>query len=162
MNVRLHRELRVGHEGCPGENHLWFTDAVTDKDVPSPYFGEYPHGAYWSAEVPQGAQDEEPYEVGGTTIRFMPDDTVAVPLWDDEGLLPEDPLWLNTVLGLSLELVADIVGWSEDWNASGAGGQRFANRQHQEQQRRLDAEARALVERIRSQPSPGLTVVLEM
>jgi hypothetical protein len=92
----------------------------------------------------------------------MPDDTVAVPLWDDEGLLPEDPLWLNTVLGLSLELVADIVGWSEDWNASGAGGQRFANRQHQEQQRRLDAEARALVERIRSQPSPGLTVVLEM
>jgi hypothetical protein len=102
--------------GCPGNHHLehllWFTDAVTDKDALSPYFGDYPHGAYWSAEVPQGAQDEESYEVGGTTIKFMPDDTVTVPLWDDDGLLPEDPLWLNTVLGLSPELVADIIAWS--------------------------------------------------
>jgi hypothetical protein len=135
---------------------------VTDKDAASPYFGDFPHGAYWSAEVPKGTQDEDSYEVSGTTIRFMPDDTVAVPLWDDEGLLPEDPLWLNTVLGLSLELVADIAAWSEDWNAQGAGVQRFTSKQHQERKRRLDAEARALVGPIRSQLGPGLTVVLDL
>ncbi len=143
------------------ERHRCFNDGVTGRDAPPRHFGDYPHGAYWSADVSQGTEDKKSYEVSGTTIGFMPEDTVTVPLWDEEGLLPEDPSWLNRALDLSPELVADIAAWGEDWNAPNAG-RYFTRRQHQERKRRLDTDAKALVERIRSELRPGIAVVLDL
>ena len=34
-----------------------------------PYFGDYPHGAYWSADVPRDEDEEESY----AWLRFLPD-----------------------------------------------------------------------------------------
>lgn len=92
----------------------------------------------------------------------MPDDTVTVPLWDAEGLLPEEPRWLNQALGLSAGLVADIAAWGKDWNAAGSGGQSFTREQHWERKRRLDAEAEVLVERLRAEVPRRFTVTLHL
>jgi len=45
------------------------------------------------------------HTVNGRVIRFMWDWTVEIPLWDADGLLPEDPKWLRTEVGLSDELI---------------------------------------------------------
>lgn len=45
---------------------------MVDQERPSPYFGDYPHGAYWSAVAREGtrASDEEgDYTVGGLDQR---------------------------------------------------------------------------------------------
>jgi len=69
---------------------------MTNRDGPPPlHFGDCPNGAYWSAEGSPDNVEEESYEVSGTVIHFMPDDSVTVPLWDAEGLLPEEATWLN-------------------------------------------------------------------
>ena len=130
---------------------------MTHRDGPPPlHFGD-PDGFHWSAAVrPDESEDEvESYEVVGDIIRFMPDDSVTVPLWDATGLLSEDPVWLNGALGLSPELVRDIASWDQDWNAPGAGGQHFPLEQHRQRQRRLDAEAVELVARLRAELPPG-------
>jgi len=49
-------------------------------------------------------------------IEFYPDDTVTMPLWDQDGLLPDDPEWLRQELGLSQELIDDLVAWARDWD----------------------------------------------
>ena len=134
---------------------------MSGRDAPPPYFGDYPDGAYWSAKVSDHDDEEESYEVSGTTIRFMPDDTVTVPLWDDEGLLPEDPDWLHRALGLSAQLAAEIAAWGDEWNAAGAGGKRFSRKEHRERQVRLRAQAESLVDRIRAEVPPDFTVLLE-
>ena len=36
------------------------------------------------------------------------------PLWDAEGLLPEEPEWLRTELSLSDELIDALVTWGRD------------------------------------------------
>ncbi len=152
-----------GYASRPRARATCLTDRVTERDGPPPlHFGDYPHGTYWSADTCPDDVDEENYEVSGTVIRFMPDDTVTVPLWDAEGLLPEEPTWLNQALGLSAELVGDIAAWGEDWNAAGSGGQRFTHKEHRERQQRLDAEAEALVERLRAELPPGFTVKLQL
>ena len=61
---------------------------------PEPYFGDYPHGAYWSAIRPEGAEAravsiEEYFSDEGTSLRIMWDEG-AGPLWGDGGLLGGD------------------------------------------------------------------------
>ncbi len=123
------------------------------------HFGDYTDGAYWSAERDEAPDDEkESYEVSGTTIRFMPDDTVTVPLWDEDGLLPEEPEWLRRALGLSRELVEDIAAWGNEWNAP-QRREGFTEAEHEERLIRLDAEARLLVERLQTELPDKFTVV---
>ncbi|MFC5494941.1 hypothetical protein [Nocardioides caricicola] len=130
-----------------------------DREAPPIYFGDHPHGSYWSAEVGGGSDDEpESCEVSGTVITFMPEDTVTVPLWSDEGLLPEEPEWLNRALGLSRGLVEDIAAWGRDWNADRMGETLIAA-QREERRIRLDAEARLLVARLQREVPERFTVV---
>lgn len=124
------------------------------------YLGDYPHGAHWSADWRDISEhdEDESYEISGTTIRFMPEDTVTVLLWDENGLLSEDPEWLNRALGLTHELIEDIAAWGYDWNAT-RRGERFTADQHEERRVRLDAEARLLVEQLRNKMPDTFTVV---
>jgi hypothetical protein len=59
-------------------------------DLPPPYFGDYPHGAYWSASHQDSSVNDdgeaEDFTVEGTRLRVMWDEG-AGPLWGDEGLL---------------------------------------------------------------------------
>ncbi|HET7326910.1 MAG TPA: hypothetical protein VFJ14_06435 [Nocardioidaceae bacterium] len=135
---------------------------MEDADAPLRHFGDYPHGAYWSVDVPADDQEDESYEVSGTTITFMPDDSVTVPVWDEEGLLPEDPAWLHQVLGLSPELVADIATWGTEWNAAGTGSRHLPGMPDQAHPNRLDAEAHILAERLRAELPSAFTVLLRL
>src|SRR4051794_29773461 len=79
----------------------------SEDERPPMHFGDYPDGAYWSADrqlaLGRGAErhaatdDDEPVDhtVSGSVIRFMWDYGVRVPLWDAEGLLPEESDWLR-------------------------------------------------------------------
>lgn len=119
-----------------------------------------PKRTSWPADTSPDDIDEGNYDVSGTVIRFMPDGTVSVPLWDAGGLLPEEPTRLNQGLGLSAELVTSQRG--DDWNAAGLVGERFTHEQHRRRQRRLDAEAETLVERLRAELPHGFTVTLQL
>lgn len=89
-----------------------------EDDLPPRYFGDHPHGAYWSADPLPGDQDaEEVPHVPKGSIRFSWDYGVRVPLWDDTGLLPEDPAWLREAFGLDDALVHDLTQWGHDMNA---------------------------------------------
>ena len=95
---------------------------MEDPERPPPYFGDYPHGAYSSAAAPRDAEDDAPleddYSVGGPGLRIMWDEG-AGPLWaDGEGLLPDDPEWLQRALGLSKALIEDLLGWQHDMDAA--------------------------------------------
>lgn len=95
---------------------------VENADLPPPYFGDYPHGAYWSVAGRSDAEDnaysEEDYSVDGSVLRIMWDEG-AGPLWaDGEGLLPDDPEWLQRPLGLSKALIEDLLGWQHDMDAA--------------------------------------------
>jgi hypothetical protein len=41
----------------------------------------------------------------------MSEELVEIPLWDDWGPLATDPAYLTRVLGLSDDLVLDLIGW---------------------------------------------------
>lgn len=96
-------------------------------------------------------------EVAGRTIRFMWDYWVGVPLWDEEGLLPEDESWLRRALGLSSTLVADLVAWGQamgrlvDHRTSAPG--------EDEALVELDARARGLVARLEREVGDTYEVV---
>ena len=70
---------------------------------------------YWSTHdsetLPEEAAD---HIVSGTEIRFIWDYGVTVPLWDAEGLLPDDSAWLQEALGLSDELVMALTAWGSE------------------------------------------------
>ena len=116
------------------------------------------NGYYWSAERrPEWDDLPDSYEVAGSTIRFFPEDGVSVPLWDDEGVLNDDPEWLEIVLGLSAGLVADLSKWGNEWNKS-----RFEGTPQEQGARltQLRNEAHALVARVAEDLRPPFTVVL--
>ncbi len=100
-------------------------DAMTgmedeDRERPPAHFGDYPHGAYWSAFPPAGSADDDEahYSVEGSDLRIMWDEG-AGPLWTtEEGLLPDDPEWMKRALGLSDLLVAELLTWLHDMNAA--------------------------------------------
>ena len=109
-------------------------------DDPSPYFGDYPDGAYWSAVRPEGyVEPEEDFSVEGTNLRLMWDEGGG-PLWDEGGLLPDDPEWLHQALGLSDSLIADLLGWMRDMDA-----------RRYDLQAPLDERARQLAERLQAE-----------
>lgn len=131
----------------------------SESDRPRQHFGDSPTGPGWYACPPEDSvEPPESYEVDGTVIRFIPEDTVGVPLWDDSGLLPHEPAWLNRALGLSPELVAALAAWGDDWNAS-IYGQQFTAEEHRARSQRLDAEAQVLIERLRAELPEGYKVV---
>lgn len=128
-------------------------------DRPRRHFGDSPTGPGWYAYPPKDyVEQPESYEVEGTVIRFMPEDSVSVPLWDGDGLLPHEPEWLNRALGLGPELVADLAAWGDDWNAA-IYGQQFTAEEHRARDKRLDAEAQVLIQRLRAELPEGYTVV---
>jgi hypothetical protein len=57
------------------------------------------------------------YSVDGDEIRFMWDYGVTIPLWTDDGLVPDDPEWLRQALGLSDALIARLTRWGEAMEA---------------------------------------------
>jgi hypothetical protein len=72
-------------------------------------------GQGWSApgpgdRIPESSDDDT--RVVGTKIAFFWDYGVTVPLWDEHGLLPDEPEWLERELGLSSALIADLVAWA--------------------------------------------------
>jgi hypothetical protein len=112
------------------------------------HLGDYPHGAYWSAERHAATDDEdEPagHTVSGSVIRFMWDYGVLIPLWDATGLLPDDFEWLREALGLSDPLIEDLSRWGLDMDALDAA----PSRRTREAYEALDARARELVQRLR-------------
>lgn len=62
------------------------------------------------------SEDEDEVPVTGPRIRVMWDEG-AGPLWDEAGLLPDDPEWLSQSLGLGDGLIADLLTWLRDMSA---------------------------------------------
>jgi hypothetical protein len=120
--------------------------------------GDHPGGGfYWSAErpAPHAPDDDRTYDtVSGDAIRFMWDYGVEVPLWSEEGLLPEDPEWLRDALGLSDPLIRDLSAWGRAMNALDGDPRLRSNQAHAE----LDLRARELVERLRLEIGGRFTV----
>lgn len=120
---------------------------------PKPYLGDYPHGPYWSAIRPEGAEagvvaDEEGCSYEGTGLRIMWDED-AGPLWGDEGLLGEDAQWIKRALGLSDTLIDDLLTWKQDMTALHFG--RPPVDDWREQKRRLDDLGDALAVRLKAE-----------
>lgn len=91
-------------------------------------------------------------------IVFAPEETVDVPLWDDDGPLPDDEEWLTTTLGLSVKLIDDLKSWATDWNTPPTGDMGTANGWYETiDQRRL--AGRQMFERLRAELSPKFSVI---
>lgn len=119
------------------------------------HLGDFPHGAYWSAERREPTEDDvDDYTVSGDVIRFMWDYTVVVPLWSEDGLLPEKPEWLRVALGLSDPLIHDLSEWGRAMNTLD-GDPRLRTEQAY---RDLDVRARELVERLQQEVGARFTV----
>lgn len=119
---------------------------TTDDESPHKHLGDYPHGAYWSAERPPEAHTDESAEhsVSGPVIRLMWDYGVRIPLWDAEGLLPEEPEWLRAALDLSERLIGDLRRWGLDMNDLDAEPRRRTNEAYEA----LDVRGRELAQRL--------------
>ena len=113
----------------------------------------------WRAEnEPVAGPDEDVWEpVKGSRIRLMCDYGGGIPVWDEEGGLPEDPAYLARELGLSRELVADLMAWSREWDIRGPDRE-----SRQAQRDRHDEVGRRLLDRVRGEILPGFTVELKL
>jgi hypothetical protein len=93
--------------------------------------------------------DEDDYSVDGPGLRIMWDEG-AGPLWSTgDGLLPDDPAWLQRALGLSSSLIADLLEWLHDKDT--------AHRYHQSPPR-LDERAEQLAIRLQAEMGLRFTV----
>ena len=100
--------------------------------------------------------DGEPFQVEGV-IRFrMPEPEVDLPLWDDGGLLPEEPELLEAGLGVTADLVEELTSWGAAWNAR----HRVSDSEAQEE--RLRDQAASLVEKVRRQLRDGLQIEMHL
>ena len=126
--------------------------SAPDRDPPPWHFGDPAGGMYWTAERHHD-QDEQPddYTVTGD-LKFDWDFGVTVPLWDDEGLLPDDPEWLRRALGLSDELIRDMDRWGRDCLRLDLG------ELPQDMPETMESRALALVERLRQELAGRFTV----
>lgn len=87
-----------------------------------------------------GAEDD--YSVDGPGLRIMWDEG-AGPLWSTgDGLLPDDPEWLERALGLSDSLIADLLGWLRDKDTA---------HRHHESPQQLDERAEQLARRLQAE-----------
>lgn len=143
----------MGPETGRGEMGQW-VDGTTTR--PAVHFGDYPDGPYWSGERSSGAEEHSSADnaVSGDVIRLMWDYSVLVPLWDAEGLLPEEPRWLKEALGLSDSLIEALTSWGKDMNALD-GAPRGRTRESYEA---LDARARVLARRLQAEVGSRHTV----
>lgn len=120
------------------------------------YLGDYPDGAYWSAERRAATHQGEfaDHTVSGPVIRFMWDYGVRIPLWDAEGLLPEEGEWLREALRLSDRLIEDLRRWGLDMDAIDATPSGRTTKGYEA----LDLRARELVQRLRQELGSRYTV----
>lgn len=125
------------------------------REPPPRHFGDFPHGAYWSVDPPEGYEGDETldFTVSGDVIEFAWDYGVVVPLWDGDGLVPDEPEWLERALGLSERLIADLSAWGNEMNDLDAT--RGTRRAYD----RMDTRARALVDRLRAELGDRFRVV---
>lgn len=79
---------------------------------------------------------------------------VRVPLWDEEGLLPDDPDWLRRVLGLSDALIEDLTRWGLDMTEMDSGAVQWTA----EVRATLNARGRALAHRVQEVAGSRYTV----
>lgn len=93
--------------------------------------------------------------VSGDVIRFMWDYSVHIPLWGDEGKLPEEPEWLRRELGLSDGLIDGMATWGHDMCELDGTEAAF----DMETGRVMDERARDLVERLRAELGSRYRVV---
>lgn len=127
------------------------------REAPPKHFGDYPNGVYWSAEPPPGHVDDDKADVTvtGDVIKFMWDYGVVVPLWTDwDGLLPEEPEWLRTALGLSDPLIDDLGKWGTAMDHLDAN----PPLRTKEAYRDLDQQARELVVRLQREVGSRFTI----
>lgn len=89
------------------------------------------------------------YSVTGDDLRIMWDEG-AGPLWSTgDGLLPDDPAWLSRALGLSDDLIAELLRWLRDKDTAHRFGQSPAQ---------LDERAEQLAGRLQSEVGPRFKV----
>jgi len=111
-------QLTVPAEPLPGHE---YRDGVPSESSPN-FSADHPRG-HWSAEPPPSPGDEDAdHKVRGDVIRVAWDYGVLVPLWDQDGLLPEEPEWLRRALGISDALIRDLFEWGQDMNELDASG----------------------------------------
>ena len=139
---------------------MWLHPAMGKKKrkPSSLYFGDYPHGTYWSAIRSDADRpvvtDEERYSYAGTVLRIMWDEG-AGPLWGDGGLLGDDAEWMRRALGLSDPLIKDLLTWMQDMTALHYG---TSVSDWSEQSGRLDSRGDALAERLKAEVGPRFRV----
>lgn len=90
----------------------------------------------------------------GSALRVMWDET-AGPMWGDEGLLPEEPEWLRTALGLTESVVTALGNWMSDMTAF-----RFGPRTEdwQARQQQLNERGDELAKRVQEEVGPRYRV----
>lgn len=136
----------------------------SDDDVTPPkYLGDYPDGAYWASESPPAADrvdrvDEDSHgldiAVHGDVISMMWDYGVRIPLWDEGGLLPNEPQWLRKVLGLSDSLIKDLTRWGSDMLELDAA----PSHRTKETYEALDLRAQELAQRLQQEVGSRYTI----
>jgi hypothetical protein len=96
-----------------------------------------PFGWFASRLDGPGTGYEPPFKAprDGSVIRLMGEETVDIPLWDEHGLLFDEPEEVVRELGVSQDLAADLKAWGVAW-------------QTRVDQATHDAEAARLVRRL--------------
>jgi hypothetical protein len=77
---------------------------------------------------------------------------------DENGLLPDDPEWLRQELGLSHELIEDLVAWARDWDQPPSRVESDVVAWIERMPERK-AEGRRLFEQLKAEISPQFTLV---
>ena len=97
---------------------------------------------------------EEPAEIEGV-VQLMYDYGATTPLWDEGGLLPEDPDWLHTALGISAATVEAVTSWGTRAERIFNDRSGLSRAEERAEADRLRAEGEELAERIRAELRPG-------
>ena len=107
----------------------------------------------WTGGAPR-THERAAERVEGTQIRFMWDYGVTLPLWDAEGLLPDDHAWLGSALGVQGGLVDDLRAWGAAMQHLDANPRLGTPKAFRD----LDRQAKKLVTRLQDEVGEGLTV----
>jgi hypothetical protein len=126
-----------------------------DPSPPPRYLGD-PNGVHWSVDPPAGFVNDDAldFTVEGDVIKFMWDYGVVVPLWDGSGLVPEEPEWSRTALGLSDTLINDLTDWGNAMNHLDANPLLSSEQALAD----LGRRAKELVNRLEDELDPRFTV----
>ncbi len=112
-------------------------------------------GAGWTGGPPAGVERGDAQgQLVGDTIRFMWDYGVDVPLWDERGLVPDEPAVLRDVLGLDDALADDLRAWGRAMQDLDADPRRGTPKAYRD----LDRQAKKLAARVGEAVGPGFTV----